>query len=540
MCKICCLSKSIRTPYYFLVLVLVISPIISCDNETEVTGTEEEEEIIVSFNDAIVSIDSPNNKDIITPGTMISFTGSVSGIDSMNEDSFTAIWSSNIDGVLHEESIDNSKIPPFSTSELSHTTHQIRLTVSNGVGEEKFDEITIYNSIRMYEIVNESNRATISWSKANAEDFLSYQVFRSRYENVSTSGNAELIYTTQNLQDTVFVDITATLGERHYYKVLFESKKLAPDMIASNVKSVVNGVSVQTDLPIYKMVSDPNRDYVYALVNTNSIYESNASGYGLLFINTATREVEGRILPSTRFTDLSIDPTGNSLYLCSRSNQIHQINLDTQEPERIFNMAFPAHKIEVGNNQRLYYHITPPTSGATQFRIYDLENGTDIPYQSTMAAAYSSFRHGDFELGENNTIYHGESNSSNSNLSEINTTNDVFSLEKQWGSNDYMLPNIILRDGTLFWNHLILDTNFNQIGSFTLNNQERNIQAVSPNGKKALTSGTLFNTSDQSSIKSIPAYFETSTFINDDEIIFAKSVNVIGNIFESTIFFYDL
>lgn len=538
MSELCSLSKSIKTPYYFLVLVLAISPIISCDNETEAMETEEE--IIISFNDAIVSIDSPNNEDTLTPGTMINFTGSVTGIDSMNEDSFTAIWSSNIDGVLHEESISNSKISPFSTSELSHTTHRIRLTVSNSAGEEKFDEITIYNSIRIYEIVNESNRATISWSKANPEDFLSYRLFRSRYENVSTQGNAELIYTTQNLQDTVFVDITATLGERHYYKVLFESKALAPDMIASNVKSVVNGVSVQTDLPIYKMVSDSNRDYVYALVNTNSIYESNASGYGLLFINTATREVEGRILTSTRFTDLSIDPTGNSLYLCSRSNQIHQINLDTQEPERIFNMAFPAHKIEVGNNQRLYYHITPPTSGATQFRIYDLENGTDIPYQSTMTAAYSSFRHGDFELGENNTIYHGESNSSNSNLSEITTTNDVFSLENQWDSNDYMLPSIILRDGTLFWNHLILDTSFNQIGSFILNNQERNIQAVSPNGEKALTSGTLFHSSNQSVIKSIPAYFETSTFINDNEIIFAKSVNVIGNTFESTIFFYDL
>lgn len=537
-------SKSIETLYCLLALVMIVSLTLSCDNETTLMETEEseqEEEIPVSFDDAIVSIDSPSNEDTLTPGTVINFTGSVTGIEEIDGDSFTAIWSSDIDGVLYEESIDNSQIPPFSTSELSHTTHQIRLTVTNSTGDEQFEEITIYNSIRIYEIVNESNRATISWSKANPEDFLSYQLFRSRYENGFAQGNnAELIYTSQNLQDTVFVDTTAILGEHHYYKVLVESKALAPNMIESNVEGVANGVFVKTDLPIYKMLSDPNRAYVYALVNTNSIYEGNASNYGLLFINTDTRKVEGRILTSTRFTDLSMSPSGTSLYLCSRSNQIHQINLDTQKPERIFNMAFPAHKIEIGNNQRLYYHITPPTSGATEFRVYNLENGTDIPYNSTMTAANSSFRHGDFELGENNTIYHGESNSSNSNLSEIGTINDLFSLENQWGSNKYMQPNIILRDKTLFWNHLILDTSFNRIGSFSLNGQERNIQAVSPNGEKALTSGALFNTSDQSVIKSIPAYFETSTFIDNNEIIFARSVNVIGSTYESTIFFYDL
>ena len=505
----------------------------ACENET----TSETSEVVLE--NATVTITTPINQQTILPGDQVTFSATVSGL-STSDGGVQLRWSSDVDGTLEESTLVDGAIPSFSTANLSRTIHTIRLTLSNTAGDEIYDEILVYNAIRLFEIENKSSTATLSWSKAISEDFEAYELYRSPYENNLNPNDATLIYATSNLSDTLFFDSTARLGQRHFYKVFVKRRSLSPQFLGSNMKTVENGEFLRINFPISKMLSDPTREYVYALVNTDGIYSNNGTGYGIAFIDVATKTIKKRILTDLRCTDLAMDPTRSYLYVCSRSNQVHKINLNTQEVEGIFTMAHPAHKIEVGNNQRLYYHITPPTSGSTQFRMYDLQSEVDVPYQSTMTAANSSFRHGDFELDQNNRIYHGESNSSSSKLSKIGTTNDSFSLLDQWDSRNYRSPQIILNNGLLYWNELLLDTEFNYLGNFTHENQEMYIQAVSPDGEKALASGSLFATQNQNLIQSIPSYFETSAFIDDTTIIFSESRNDIGDTYSGMVFFYDL
>jgi hypothetical protein len=157
-----------------------------------------------------------------------------------------------------------------------------------------------------------------------------------------------------------------------------------------------------------------------------------------------------------------------------------------------------------------------------------------------MTAAYRRFRHGDFEIDETETIFHGGSNSSNSRLSKLTTTNDVFSLVGQWGSNDYMKDILILNNDILYWNHLMLDKNLNIIGSFQNEFGDINTSDISPNGNYALIWNKIYQTQNQSLYKEIPAIFTGGGFVGDNKVIIFNNENPVTNTFKSTVVLFEI
>ncbi|MDO5969082.1 hypothetical protein Q4Q35_04610 [Flavivirga aquimarina] len=512
-------------------LLFVLLFISSCDKD---------EGVNVDLETVSVKIDSPYNSKTLPPNNPIEFVGKVQIEDPNNYSSLTAVWESDIDGILFESGIDSDGITKFTSKSLSQDIHRIRLYIYNLENDAIYDEAIVYNAIWLYEITNNSNSSKIHWSKNKDDDFEAYELYRSYSKYDLDNRKGTLIYTTTDQKDTTYIDTEAILGNKHYYRAFIKRKMNSPSYVGSNKDSIIPGNFIKLDYPLYKVIKDPVKNYAYGIVNVESIYEQNQTGYGLVFINTDEKIVEKRILNNIRFTDLDIDPSGQYLYLCSRSNLIHKVNLNSQDLDRTYNLTSTAHKIEVGSN-RLYTHITPPTSGSTEFRIYDLHNQTNIPYDDDIEQPFNtlSFRHGDFELGENGTLYHGGSNSSGSTLSKISTENDIFSLTKEWNSNNYQRPEIILNHNKLYWNHLLIDTEINKLGEFNDNGEDINIQTVSPNGLLALGWRRLFKTEDQSIIKEIPVHYDIATFLENDYLLLIKNENPISNENNSILFFYD-
>lgn len=500
-----------------------------------VFSCEKDEEVSIDLDTVTVRIISPVNQRTIGPSESVVFTGEVNIELSEDYSGLNVIWESNVDGILHEGSIDSDGITEFSSKNLSQNLHYIRLYISNIDNETIYDEIIVYNAIWLHKIDNNNNNSKIYWSKSDDKDFEAYELYRSY--NINDIKNGNLIYSTSNLNDTTFIDTEAILGRKHFYKAFIKRKTNAPTYIGSNKDSIIAGDFIKLNYPLYKVIKDPNRNYAYGIVNLESIYSDNNTGYGLVFINTESKVVEKRILEQVRFTDLDISPSGDHLYLCARSPAIYRVNLNSKTVDNTFSIGNSAHKIEVGTN-RLYSHITPPTSGSTEFRIYDLTNQKPVEYNTNIPDAYSSFRHGDFEIDANGTIYHGESNSSSSDLSKISTKDDVFDLDEQWSSGNYQRPLIILNNDKLYWNHYLFDTELNRLGEFLDDGEDINIQAVSPNGSLALGWSRLFDTQNRSVIKRIPVYYDNATFLENDYVLLIKNENPISNENNSTLFFY--
>lgn len=521
------LKKNMRLKLLLLILILLS---FSCEKNDEETQT-------TSLNEVSVQIHNPADYENVFPGEELIFKGSVSSDISLDLTNLRVNWISDKDGLIFEGNINQEGETMFTTSELSKAIHQIKLNIINEVDSIISDSIEIYNAIKLLPIEKTNNSSTLTWCSMEDSDFHSFELYRSRFKSYILQDNP--IFVTNNIKDTTFVDTTAILGEKHFYKVILNRASQTPNKFESNIDSVQTGQFIKTDYPILKAIPDIERNYAYGIVNTESIYQDNETGYGLIFINLNELSVENRILQNIRFSDLDLGPSGNYLYLSSSSNTIHKVNLNTKALESTFTLSSSAHKIEVGNNGKLYYHITPPTSGSTEFRIYDLVNNTNVPFKTNIPDAYSSFSHGDFEIDDNNILYHGESNSSRSDLSKIGTNNNTFSLLDQWDSKNYQSPKIVLNNNKLYWNHYLLDLDLNVLGTFQDSYGNADTQDVSPNGNNVLGWRNIFKSSDQSIIKEIPAYYEKGIFVNDSRILIFKSENPLYQKYESTIYLYD-
>lgn len=514
----------------FFIFLLFIILFFSC--------SENDQETISDINSLSVKIITPTNAQTITPNNQLEFRGQITAISSLNFSRLKAVWSSDASGILNEGSINKDGETKFTLSGLSKNIHTIRLNIYNEIDDVVYDEIVIYNSIWLYPISDKKNTSSISWSKAEDSNFNGYDLYRSFNKNKIKNREEELIYSTNNLSDTIYIDDKALLGNNYYYRVYLKRKTISPVYVGSNIDSITLGDFKKLDFPISKIIRDADRNFAYGLVNIDNIYSTNSSGYGLVFINLETKEVS-RILQNNRFTDLDIDASGNYLYLCSRSNLIHKVNLTTKQLESSFSIGSSAHKIEVGNNNKLYYHNTPPSSGSTRFRIYDLANNKDITYSTTIPAAYQTFSHGDFELDANQNIFHGESNSSSAMLSKISTDNNTFSIAEQWDSGRYKLDQILLNNNKIYWNYEVFDSNLNRLGIFKDENENINIETVSPNGNLALGYARLFSTNNFTITKEIAIRYSIATFTENNQILFVNNEELIGNENISTLFFYN-
>lgn len=518
--------------------IALVSLFISCQDNTDDDMNEENgTTTVATMNDLTLLISDPLDQEHVTPDSNVYFQGVITIDSLMTLPNLTAKWYSDKDGLLHEEPVSQEGITFFTTNELSKNIHKIRLDIMDDAQNVISDDIEIYNALKLLPIEKNNYSNTIEWCTLQDSEFESFELYRATFPTEIFQNPP--IYTTNSIDDTSFIDTSTQLGTKYHYKVVMKRTAASPSQFESNMDSIVSGHFIDVDYPITHVLADPARNYAYAIANTSSVFSDNDTGYGIALINTESLEVEQRILQNTRFSDLEIDPSGNYLYAAARSNVVYKINLNSQIFESTLNLALSAHKIEIGTNGVLYYHLTPPTSGSTQFRMYDLNSDSNIPYNTTMAASFQNFSHGDFTIDANNVLYHGESNSSSSKLSKLGTTNNTFSLLDQLDSNQHMGPGIILKDNRIYWNQFVLDMNFNTLGTFQNANGETHVKDISPDGEYALSRNNVFTSIDQTIFKEVPAFYDGGIFRTNERILIYKTESAIFQQYNTRIFLYD-
>jgi hypothetical protein len=514
----------------FLLISVGIFLLNSCKDEEALPS-------ITPLDSFSLRIISPLVNESTTPGDSIHFQGQIYGDTLISTSKLKAIWKSDKDGILNEGTFDKKGFSEFYSNKLSKNIHRIIFEVRNELDSLIIDEVKIYNLIKLYPLEKTDNSIYLRWCSWKSSTFKRFSVFRSlNSENISSG---ELIYSTNQISDTTFTDTLAQLGNYYHYQVFVDYEDNIN--VGSKIKSISAGKFIKVNYPILKILVDPKRDIAYGIVRPKSIYDVNKTGYGLVFINTKSLQIEKRILENIKFSDLDINLEGTYLFLVSRSNIVYKIDLAKQDLETVFYLNDSAHKLEIGSNDKLFYHVTPPTSGSTGFGIYDLKTNTNIPdkrpYNNPLTVS-----HGDMEINSlTNEIIHGESNTTGASVSRISTVKDSLHVIGEWGNlssfNDLIFYNETKQ--YIVWQNLLFDDKLNLIGRFLNENVEEYIYAISPDGEVVTGWNNLYKTLDQRKIKRIPANYSIASFINNRQLILGYTNSSVYQEFESYIYIYS-
>ncbi|WP_348743997.1 hypothetical protein [Tenacibaculum sp. 190524A05c] len=441
-------------------------------------------------------------------------------------------WRSSIDGILFQGNPNDNLESEISKS-LTKGNHTIFLEAS--IPSENLmvkDSILLSNQIKLTAI-NTGKSVKLNWTKYEGNDFVSYSIYKE---------NSDPIIEIQDINTIEFEDTQfSSFIEDYEYQVVVNTTENYTHPIGSNIVSMHPGIFIEFPYYVYKLIKDPIRSKIYAIVRPQS--NSNESDkYGILIIDNGsnTFEINSHILEDHRFADLDISPDGQYLFLCQeRVEKITKLNLDTLEATTFVTNTngWGIHKIEVGNNNVLYCHRDPPTSGSTGFYLYDGNNGNFI---STSTDALS---HGDIEINNtNNTIYAGESNTSNGRMYTFLVDQNSINIDANypvWPNGvSFPTPFILLSDDNqnVFWEHFQLDANLNVIRTF-----DTDIKACSPNNIYLSDFNKLYNFNDMSIVYEYPELPPTENtsmvFMDDNTLIFCRAYNTNVNQEEYTYFF---
>lgn len=470
-----------------------------------------EDEIITSLDLVDVSITSPADKQIFTPGENVKFAGVLYGDKLDATDGLRAVWESSVDGVLFEGEVNSDSKSIFETNHLSRNIHTIRLKIYNEVESVIKDSILVYNLIKLETLNRTDHSVTLAWSKVLGNHVSRYKLFRSG--NLNDLEEADPIYTTVSANDTTYIDTTAQMGRVNYYqvRVVFDDQISAP----SNILPLTPGIYNKLNFPLLKILTDKERKLIYGLVAPEDLDDNLVEGYGIAVMNSEYLQVSRRILTTERFVDISLAPGNDYLYAASRY-KIYKIDLATFQNVSSMSVIDPIHTIEVGKNDRLYYQVYPGRycSCSSRFRIVDLANNTVLNYLGP-----ENYHWGQFVIDpETNTLYHGNELSSPT-IVKFSTTNDVFSDYKSASGWSFLTRQIIYRNDKVFWHHILYDSELSRLGSFENNGQEAALMDVSPDGSLAFGWGGLFKVDDQSHIKDIPVPTSGAQFITNQRLI---------------------
>lgn len=202
-----------------------------------------------------------------------------------------------------------------------------------------------------------------------------------------------------------YEDTDLILAETTVYQVVVKTLDDIEIVSGSNIEEAEAGKYLKINHFITKAIEDNTRNKIYAIVGEKQHSFRYANEYGLIVLdnNKDKVEMDSHSLKEHRFSDLDLSPDGKYLFLAQRGvDKITRIELSNNKIKR-FDVAYGGwgvHKIEVGNNYRLYCHRTPPTSGDSHFYILDGITGQ-------LLNASSSLNHGDMAFNiHNNKLYH--------------------------------------------------------------------------------------------------------------------------------------
>ncbi len=336
---------------------------------------------------------------------------------------------------------------------------------------------------------------------------------------------------------TEFTVYDSPLGKNMNYRVKVNFKN-KPEGYYSNVLEATYGETLDLDFTISKVIVDPNKPLIYAIVKKSN--KPNIDDYGFVIINTETKLIEKHLFKDIRFRDMEITDDGQFLYLNSRSHIIYEVNLDAQDLEKAFPVGHIVDNIALGANNTLFYLIHYTSGNGDGIRKYDLNTNSLISFQTTMNDAQQSFSGGTFIVDEDNVIFYGESSSSGT-IKRISTYSNVFELEDEWNAYYDGPSKMFYSKNHIYWNHFKIDKSFNIKGTYKdPNNNEMRLESISPNGKRSTAWRYVINNETQEIIYRVNVVTDFGVFLNNKDMIFVDNQNPLSDEYFSTLYFYSI
>jgi hypothetical protein len=471
------------------------------------------------------------------PDSTKSFQGQVAFIYADSSATITPediqlTWRTNLDGVLFEGHPDEEFKKDIQTL-LSKGIHTLYLEA------EVIDHnYMAKDSIILSNVINLSASKTghsiqLDWSKYEGNDFESYVIYREDFNPITEI---------TDINQLTYEDLTMpSLTDEFQYQVVVNTSNTYDHVVGSGIIHQNAGNFVLFPYFIQKMIRDPFRSKIYAICRPLSIYDD-ADKYGILIIDYQgdTVEITDHILQDERIEDFDMSADGQYLFLCQRRiEKITRLDLTTMDTD-----FFPTdtnewgiHKIEVGNNNILYCHRDPPTSGSTSFWVYDGNTGDYINGPT------GTSRHGDMEFSRtHNKLYTGLSNTSGGHIYRQSVNGNIIDVDlifPVWPETvSYPTPFVLLSedDQHLFWEHYELNNNFTVVRTF-----DTHIIGCSPNNVYLSDKQGVYEYNTLQPVRQFPespdSYRTSMVFPNEQTLIFSQAYSENGGSYEYTYFF---
>ncbi|MHA6278779.1 hypothetical protein ACXYMT_01240 [Salinimicrobium sp. CAU 1759] len=471
------------------------------------------------------------------PAGELTFTGEINvTFNKTSEETeipdFEVLWRSSIDGILHQGKAGEG-LQTDIKRKLSKGIHTVYLEASiPGTRFAAKDSLILSNTI---ELKAESTGKSIAlkWSKYEGQDFLSYLIYRQDHTPVVEIQDI-------NTLEYMVAGSNSFIAE-HEYQVIVRTSNNYDHPVGSNISLQHQGIFVKFPHFIHKIIKDPLRSKVYAIVGPEySHYDSTTFGLLIIDVGEENFQIDSHILQDQKFADLDISPDGQNLFLVQKNvDQITKLNLDRLEAETFVTNTngWGFHKIEVGKDNTLYCHRNPPTSGSTGFWIFDGNNGDLIRSQESV------LRHGDIEYNSSfDALYGGESNTSNGRMYKYNVTaNSIVQVTPYpvWPDGiTYPWSHIFVSDDDqyILWENFQLDPNLNVIRTF-----ETTMKISSPGNKYLSNYEELYDFNSLEAVYKFPILpitdRSTMVFMDDETVVMARAENTGMNQEEYTYFF---
>lgn len=427
-------------------------------------------------------------------------------------------WKSDKDGVLYEGKPDDNLESEISIN-LSKGMHKILFEVyTSDHTLIKKDSVTISNVIKLEALSDTGRSIKLNWSKYEGNNFMSYLVYGENSQPLAEITDINTI-TYEYLEKI-------SLVKEQKFQIVVKTTNSTSNILGSNILPKMSGNFIEFPHFVPKMIKDNQRSKIYAIVAPK--YNSDkADKYGLLIVDFKNFKIESHILTDIRFSDLDISPDGKYLYLTQKYiEKVTKIDLTTMEVKTFTTSTngWGFHKIEAGNNNILFCHVTPPTSGSTGIMVY---NGIT---EESISTSYNAYSHGDIEYNSlNGKLYMGESNTSSGVIYSNTYVNQNLQIEKNYpvfpNGILYPEPFLLISDdnNSIFWEKYQLDLDLNVNREFSTK-----MIACSPNNLFLSDMNKVYNYNNHSFVFSYPPFpvnddIKSTLFIDDNTLITCKT-----------------
>lgn len=537
---------SMKRVFYFIFAVAVTScspqerPDKEPENKPKIVAIKAE--ITSPFQKRDYSFHNPEDASIGYDGVFLNpaedqmFNGAMriesSGPGEMEIPKVEVVWRSNLDGILFRGNADD-ELQTQVQSNLSKGIHTIFLEASiPGTEFVAKDSILLSNTIELH-TESTGKSVQLNWSKYEGQDFVSYLIYRQDHTPV-----AEI--TDLNILEYTVPGGNSFIAE-HEYQVVVRTTNSYDHPVGSNISLQHQGVFIKFPHFVHKIIKDPVRSRVYAIVGpASSYYDSTIFGLLIIDVNEDTFEINSHILQDRKFADLDISLDGQHLFLVQKYvDQITKLDLDLLEAETFVTHTneWGFHKIEAGKDNTLYCHKTPPTSGGTSFWIYNGNNGNLVKSHE------SGLRHGDIEYNSSfEALYGGESNTSHGSMYKFGVNESSIVIENQypvWPDGvSYPWSYIFVSDDDqyILWEEFQLNPDLNVMRTF-----ETAMKIGSPGNKYLSDFKELYDFSSLEPVYKFPLLPITErsslVFMDDETIVLMRPEDTRVNQEEYTYFF---